>query len=296
MATHARASAPAVRTQAVGGLAFIFLWSSGYIAAAYALRGSGPFTLAVLRFAGSAALIGLWLLWRRAPAATPAMLGHAAVAGVLLQAGFFGFTYAALRAGVPAAAAGLITGLMPLVTALGAALLLGERLTRSAVLGLVIGLIGAMFVVLPDLRSPGTALGYGFMLLALLALSGGTLYQKRHASALDPRLALVMQLATSLLVLLPLALLLEGFELHPQAALYGGVAWVILVNSCAGLLLYLWLLRRGGAARTAGLFYLVPPVTAVLAALALDARFDWHDALGLAVAALGVWLGQRDSR
>ncbi len=228
-----------------------------------------------------------------APRAGATTLAHAAIAGLLLQAGFFGFTYAALRVGVPAAAAGLITGLMPLTTALGAALLLGERLRREAALGLALGLAGVLLVVLPDLRAPGSVLGYGCMLLALLSLSGGTLYQKRHATALDPRLALLVQLLASLVVLLPFAVTLEGLRLRPGAALYAGVAWVILVNSCAGLLLYLWLLRHGGAARTAGLFYLVPPATALLAALALGARFGWHDALGFALAAAGVWLGQR---
>ncbi|MFT4045637.1 MAG: DMT family transporter [Solimonas sp.] len=281
------------RVQMAGGLAFVFLWSTGYVAAAFALRGSGPFTLAVVRFGGSAALIALWLLWRRAPMASARMLMHAAVAGVLLQAGFFGFTYAALRVGVPPAAAGLITGLMPLTTALGAALLLGERLRRGAAVGLVLGLIGVLFVVVPDLHAPGSVLGYGFMVMALLFLSGGTIYQKRHATTLDPSLALVVQLLASLIVLLPFAWGLERLQLHPGIELYGGLAWAILVNSCAGLLLYLWLLRHGGAGRTAGLFYLVPPVTALFAALLLGARFGWHDALGFTLAAAGVWLGQR---
>lgn len=280
-------------TGIAGGLAFVVLWSTGYIAAAAALHGSGPFTLAVVRFGGSALLIGLWLLLRRAAPASSRALAHAAIAGVLLQAGFFGFTYAGLRAGVPAAAAGLITGLMPLTTAAGAALLLGESLHRNAVLGLGLGLAGVLFVVLPDLRATGPLLGYLSMGAALLSLSLGTLYQKRHATALDPRLALVVQLTASLCVLLPFAWRLEHLVLQLQPQVIAGIAWVILVNSCSGLLLYLWLLRHGAAGRVASLFYLVPPVTAVFAALVLHARFGWHDAAGFTLAAAGVWLGQR---
>ncbi|WP_206370244.1 DMT family transporter [Solimonas marina] len=283
--THPRAG--------IGGLAFVVLWSTGYIAAAAALHGSGPYTLAVVRFAGSAALIGLWLLVQRAAPASRRALLHAAVAGVLLQAGFFGFTYAGLRTGVSPAVAGLITGLMPLTTAAGAALLLGERLKRGAALGLVLGLAGVLFVIVPDLRIAGSVLGYVFMLCALLALSAGTLYQKRHATTLDPRLALVVQLLASLVVLLPFAWHLERLQMHAQPWAIAGIVWIILCNSCAGLLLYLWLLRHGGAGRVSGLFYLVPPVTAVLAALLLGARFGWHDAVGFGLAAAGVWLGQR---
>lgn len=286
--------APVASSQdSIGGLGFVLLWSTGYIAAVYALQGSGAYTLAVLRFLGTAMIIGAWVLTLRLPRARPAALLHAAFGGLLLQSGFFGFTYAGLHAGVPAAAAGLIAGLMPLTTALGARVLLGERMNRGAVLGLVLGLAGVLLVVVPDLGAPGDAAGYFFVLLALLSLSLGTLYQKRHAGELDSRVALVAQVLAAAAVLLPVAWLREGLELHLSLASAGGVVWVILVNSCAGLLLYLWLLRRGAAGRVASVFFLVPPVTAVLAAGFLGATFTLQDGAGFGLAAAGVWLGQR---
>ncbi|MFA5942036.1 MAG: DMT family transporter, partial [Sinimarinibacterium sp.] len=220
-------------------------------------------------------------------------LQRAAVAGVLLQAGFFGFTYAGMRAGVPPAAAGLIAGLMPLTTAFGAAALLGEKLGRHTALGFVLGLSGVLLVIGPKLAQPGSILGYAWMACALLSLSLGTLLQKRHASHLDPRLSLLVQLSVSLIALLPFAWALEGLHVQISAGFVGGLLWVILVNSCAGLLLYLWLLTHGAAGRVAGLFYLVPPVTALLAAAVLGAEFGAREMAGFALAALGVWLGQR---
>lgn len=278
---------------ALGGLGFVLLWSTGYVAAVYALQGTGAYTLAVLRFVGTAAIIGAWVMFLRLPRARPVALLHAAIGGVLLQSGFFGFTYAGLRAGVPPAAAGLIAGLMPLTTALGARVLLGERMGRTATLGLLLGLAGVLLVVLPDLRAPETRVGYVFVVLALLSLSLGTIYQKRHAGELDARVALIAQALAAAVVVLPLALLLEGIDVHLTPRSIGGLAWVILVNSCAGLLLYLWLLKRGAAGRVASVFFLVPPVTAVLTALFLGARFTAPDAAGFALAAVGVWLGQR---
>lgn len=281
------------RATTFAGLAFVLLWSTGYIAAEFGLSGSGAFTLAVLRFFGSGLIIGAWLLWRRPRAADRSDLQHAAFAGLLLQAGFFGFTYAGMRTGVPAAAAGLIAGLMPLTTALGAAALLGERLGRWTLPGFAVGLAGVLLVIGPKLMQPGSVLGYALMACALAALSAGTLYQKRHASHLDPRLSLLMQLAASMLALLPFAWALEGLRVAPSVGFVGGLLWVILVNSCSGLLLYLWLLTHGGAGRVAGLFYLVPPVTALLAAVVLGAEFGARETAGFALAALGVWLGQR---
>lgn len=279
----------------LGGLAFVLLWSSGYIAAHFALLGMGPFTLAVLRFLGSALLIGAWVLLARVGGAPARLLMHAAISGVLLQAGFFGFMYAGLGTGVPPAVAGLITGLMPLTTALGGALLLSEKLRGSALAGFVLGLAGVLLVIAPDLHGPGSAFGYVCMVLALLSLSVGTLYQKRHVSGLDPRLSLLVQLSAACLVLLPAGLWLEGLRVQAQPQPLLGLLWAILFNSCAGLLLYLALLARGAAGRVASLFYLVPPVTAALAALTLQAHFGAREAAGFALAAAGVWLGQRGS-
>jgi len=291
--TASRPVAAASSADFIGGLGFVLLWSTGYVAAAFALHGTGAFTLAVLRFVGTAAIIGLWVSFLHLPRPRPAALMHAAIGGVLLQSGFFGFTYAGLRAGVPPAAAGLIAGLMPLTTALGARVLLGERMNRGAMLGLLLGLAGVLLVVVPDLRAPATRLGYLFVMLALLSLSLGTLYQKRHAGELDSRVALIAQVVAAAAVVLPAAWLLEGFDLHLSPRSVGGIVWVILVNSCAGLLLYLWLLQRGAAGRVASVFFLVPPVTAVLTAVFLGATFTLYDGVGFGLAAIGVWLGQR---
>ena len=142
----------------------------------------------------------------------------------------------------------------------------------------------------PALREPGNLPAYGLLVLALASLSGGTLYQKRFVVGIDPLLSLLMQLLAAMIVMLPLAIAVDGFEFHASTIAIAGLAWAILVNSCIGLLLYLVLLARGASGRVASLFYLVPPTTAVLAALVLHARFDGHDALGFALAACGVWL------
>jgi drug/metabolite transporter (DMT)-like permease len=278
-----------------GGLLFVLLWSSGYLGAHYALLGFAPFTATVLRFAGSALIIGLWVvLWRR-PSFTRADLWPAALAGLFLQAGFFGFIYVAMATGATAAAAGLIAGLMPVTTAIGGALFIGEPLGRYTLPGAVIGLGGVGLVLGPMLGAPGTLLGLGLAVCALLSLSGGTLLQRRHPTGLEPRLALLVQLLIALLVLLPFAAF-EGFAMQPSWPAVLGVSWVTLVNSCCGLLLYLWLLRTGSARVVSGWFYLVPPVTGVMAMAVLGDRFGPWQWAGFGLATAGVWLAQFSPR
>jgi len=291
------ASGGSSRIDALGGIAFVLLWSTGYIAAHFALLGFGPYSTALLRFLGSAALIGLWLLLRRPSGwGKPAAWRRIAVAGVLLQAGFFGLLYAAMQAGVAPAVAGLISGLMPLTTALLAVPLLGERLGRPTLIGLALGLSGVLLVVGPQLHGGGALHGYAFAVGALLALSLGTVLQKRGAVALDARVSLLIQLlASAAVIALPVAFH-EGLRVSANPIAIAGVVWAIVVNSCAGLLLYLWLIHRGTAARAAGLFYLVPPATAVFAALTLGTSFGLRECAGFGLAALGVWFGIQAGR
>lgn len=277
------------------GLAFILIWSAGYIAASYGLTGMGPFTLATLRFVGSGLIIALLVVLRQAPRPSLRLLLHATFAGVLLQAGFFGFTYEGLRLGAPPATAGLVVGLMPLTTALGATLLLGEPMLPRAMLGLALGLAGVLLVIAPGLRGGGALLGHICFALALASLSLGTLYQKRRVVGADPGWSMLAQLGISALIMLPPGLILEGLQVQVSAPAMAGLAWVILVNSAAGLLLYLVLLARSGAARVASLFYLVPPASALMAAVFLHAHFGVREGAGFALAATGVWLGQRPS-
>tara|TARA_R110000822_G_scaffold86989_6_gene202270 strand:- start:4839 stop:5753 length:915 start_codon:yes stop_codon:yes gene_type:complete len=283
----------ALKPATAGGLLFVLLWSSGYLGAHYALLGFAPFTATVLRFAGSALVIGLWVLvWKR-PSVSRPDLWRAALAGLFLQAGFFGFIYAAMATGASAAAAGLIAGLMPVTTALGAALFIGEPLGRNTLPGAVIGLGGVGLVLAPMRDTPGTLLGVTLAVCALLSLSGGTLLQRRHPTQLEPRLALLVQLLVALFVLLPFAAR-EGFAMQPSWPSVLGVLWVTLINSCCGLLLYLWLLRTGSAREVSGWFYLVPPITGVMAMVVLGDRFGLWQWAGFALAAAGVWLAQRN--
>jgi RimJ/RimL family protein N-acetyltransferase/uncharacterized membrane protein len=126
----------------------------------------------------------------------------------------------------------------------------------------------------------------------LLAISVGTLYQKHHASNVDPRSGLAVQHLAATLLLLPLALH-EGFRNDASGVFFGTLGWVIGVNSLAGFALFFVLLRRGAVNQVATLFFLMPPVTAVIDYLVLGDALTAYKVAGLALAALGVYLATR---
>jgi drug/metabolite transporter (DMT)-like permease len=127
--------------------------------------------------------------------------------------------------------------------------------------------------------------------LGLLAITAGTLYQRRHAPSFDLRTGSFVQYAASLAATAPLALLLER-EAHWDwgAPLALALAWSVLALSIGGVFLMHLLNRRGTATRVASLFYLVPPVTALQAWMLFGEPFGLPAAIGMALVAIGVAL------
>ncbi|MFN8185890.1 MAG: DMT family transporter [Gaiellales bacterium] len=273
---------------------FVVLWSTGFITSKEAVKYAEPMTLLVIRYAAAAVLCLAIALLLRARWPARRTLGHMVVVGLLLHGCYIGGVFAAIDHGLPASVAALVVGLQPILTAVVVGPLLGERFRPAQWLGLALGLAGVALVLLRNLETEGWAVGA--ILLAVLALVGitaGTLYQKRFCANEDVRSASVIQYAATCLALLPLAFAFDSGEIDWAPALVASLAWMVVVLSVGAVSLLYLLIRYGEAGRTASLFYLVPPVTAVLAWLWFGESLGWVGVVGIAVTAVGVSLVQR---
>lgn len=277
------------------GAVFVVLWSSAWIAGKFGLPYAGPFTLLLIRFGVAGAVLLLIAVASGAP--WPEKLsdyGHLAVAGVLIQGLALGCAYLGLQLGVSAGMAGLINGLAPLFTALAAVPLLGERVGRRQWLGLGAGLIGVALVV-TDRVSLGGAnwQAYAATFVALAALVAGTIYQKRYCSGMDLRTGGFIQLAAAAaLVSLP-ALRFEALQVEWSWTLILASSWLSLANSIGAFSLLYLLLRSGEASRVSALFYLVPPITALMGFAAFHETLSHAALAGFAITVAGVYVGTR---
>lgn len=297
MTTTIRLPAPALTS--VGGIAlpllFIAMWSSGYVVGKLAVPYAAPFTLLTLRFGLGAALLLLIALATRAPwPPTWRALGHLVVVGLLIQALQFSGLYTALKWGVSAGESALIVGTMPVLTALGAALMLGERTGGKQWLGMAGGVLGVLLVVWHKLGT-GTA-GIGAYACAVVALAGialGTLYQKKYCAGMDLRTGGFVQLFVATLVALPLALGLEGFDVRWTPTMVFASGWLSIVNSIGATSLLFVLMRKGEAGKVASLFYLIPGVTALMAFAVLGETLNALTLAGFAATGAAVWFCTR---
>ncbi|MEY4729271.1 MAG: hypothetical protein RL020_429, partial [Pseudomonadota bacterium] len=272
---------------------FVLLWSTGFIGSRYASPYSEPLTFLTLRMAIVAGLLFIASIVTRAPwPKNITSIRHAAVAGLLVHAGYLGGVMCALKNDMPVGLIALITCLQPILTALAAGPLFGEKITLRQWLGLALGLVGVGFVVSSKLQTahaPNLS-GMGQTVFALMSITAGTLYQKRHGGNMDLRTGGVIQYAACAVVLGLLAAATETMHINWTVQFSFALAWLCIVLSLGAISLLYLLIRRGEAAKTASLFYLVPPVTALMAFILFDEVLTLWAIVGMAISALGVAL------
>jgi drug/metabolite transporter (DMT)-like permease len=279
----------------VPAAAFVLVWSSGYIAGPLGVAAVSPFWVVTLRFAVAAVLLyPLARVRHGALRISRQDLLRVTASGLVMNACFFGSVYAAFELGLHATVAALMHSLSPVLTAVLAGVLLGERLSRRQVLGFVVGVLGVLVVLGPDISHAGGVDGLLLGLVSLASLSLGTLGQRWIGVRIDAVWSATLQCAVCVPPLLLLAVLLEGapsVSQPVQAVL--SVLWMAAINSLVGLLLIGLLVRRSGAGASASLFFLMPPVTAVSAWLVLDETLSPLAVLGLVLSTIGVGIATR---
>lgn len=279
--------------------AFVLLWSTGFIFAEIGTRYAGPLTFLGWRFVVATLLLAClaWALGARWPMSWQAA-GHQAVVGALVHAAYLGGVFIAIDRGMPPALASLIVALQPLLTAAVVGPLLQERVGVVQVAGLVMGFVGVGLVLSAKLSGSGnTQLFEGFglfalvsALIALVTITIGVVYQKRMAQGTDLLTGTTIQYFSAGVVTWAVAIPFEDNTVALTGGFFFAMAWLVLVLSLGAVLLLMALIQAGEASKTASLFYLVPPITALIALFAFGDRITPLAMAGMALAAGGVYL------
>lgn len=271
-------------------LVFVLLWSTGPVATRIGVADVSGLDLLTWRFAALAVIAaGYALATRRLGRLPPMVIAHCAIAGVLIQAMFIGSVFVALDMGMSAGMSALLTGLQPVAAAVCARWLLGERLGRIALGGMVLAAAGLVVyaghrVSAADLTAAPLALHVA----GVIAIGVGLVYQRRFCNgvALTDNLA-IQYLAGAAAVALFVSVVPSAPSQWTPAAL-AALVWLVAVLSVGATALLLVLSGRGRVSSTASLFFLMPPTTAVIAAPVLGEQVTPTAVTGLVVTSAGV--------
>jgi drug/metabolite transporter (DMT)-like permease len=280
------ATAAHARRQLAFPLLFVLLWSTGFVVAKYGLAYAPPLTFLLYRFVLVAALMSVVAVATGATwPASLAEVGH-------VHGAYLGGVFIAIARGMSAGMAAMLVGLQPILTVLLARAWLGERVVARQWLGLALGLAGVWLVVRHKLAWASDGGALAAIAIALFGISVGALYQKRYCSRVDLRSGAVIQFVACALAYLPIVLVFEQAPVRwtPQFAF--ALGWAVVVLSVGAISVLYWLLRHGAVSNVAGLFFLVPAVTAVMAWVIFGETLDAVAVAGMALISVGVALAR----
>jgi drug/metabolite transporter (DMT)-like permease len=279
---------------------FVLIWSTGWICARAAAPYADPLTFLTARYAFAA--VALFVFAQAMGAAWPrtrADVGHALFSGVLLHAIYLGGVWWAIAHGMPTAVSGVIAAVQPILTALLAPYLARETITRLQWAGISLGFVGIALVLQPKLASveagllATVAVPLAVNVVAMIAVTFGTFYQKRYIATGDLRTTTLLQYVGAALVTLPVALASETLRIDWNVTLVVTMAWSVFGLSIGAIGLWLMLIRRGAVSHAAALVYLVPPAVALEAMVLFGEQLGALQVVGMIVTAAGVALAVR---
>jgi drug/metabolite transporter (DMT)-like permease len=272
---------------------FVVLWSTGFVATKYVLRGAEPLTYLTIRMVIVVAIMAVIVLLARPRWPDRTGIAHSVVAGILVHGFYLGGTAVAISLSIPAGLSALIPGLQPILTSTLANRWLGERVSGLQWTGLLLGLAGVVLILHGRPMSGQAGWGWFSSGVSLVSITLGTLYQRRYCRDIDWRAGNLVQYVAVMIFFAVGALAFEDRIVQWTGEFVLSVVWLAVVLSIGSIGLLYWLIRRQAATSVASLFYLVPAVTALMAYGLFGERLDAVAIAGMIACAAAVFLVNR---
>ena len=299
-------TAPARVSTPLLAVLLCLIWSTAFVFVEIALRHATAAQFAALRAVVAVPPLALALVLRDRTGLLAALRERrvhvlGVVLGAVNVAGFLGLQTAGFaRAGIGFGAVLIYS--QPLLVAVMARVLLGERLRPVQVAGLLAGWAGVALVVLGE--ASGSAVGDDLTVAVLLFLGAaacfavGTIVVKAvgssaHPVPLAPPLLLGLVYGSAPLVVLGLA---DGTPVSWSWTLWVSTLYAGALSLAGGYLLQFALLERGAAGVVSSWIFAVPVLAAVYGVVLFDEPVSVGLVAGAAAVAVGILLVSRPAR
>ncbi len=285
-----------MQTSLIFPLIFVVLWSSAFATGSMVTDDATPFAALAFRFC--LVTVGFLLVagvLREFSRFSRHALGHGIVTGVLFHGLYLGGCWYSFRVGIPAGVSALIVCIQPILTAIFAGFLLGEHISAKNWIGLALGFVGAILVLGVDFGSEYAVDGLLANVIALAAITTGTIWQKKYSSTMPLATNNAVQAAAAALFHACVMWMLEDPAINFTLNFTLAMGWQIFAVSFGAFSVLMYLINKNSASQTSALFFLVPPVAALMGFILLNERLTTMDMFGFAVASFGVYLATRKS-
>ena len=274
---------------------FILLWSSAFITTKPIVDNSDPFAALAFRFFFVA--IGFYffsIFQKQSIFVNKKNIFESIISGVFFHGFYLGGVFYSISIGMPTSIAALIVTLQPILTNILAVPLLGEKVTSKQWVGVLLGFFGATIVLGIDVGKEIPQLGLIATIIALLAITLSTIWQKKISNNLSLSVNNFYQA-------------IGGFLFHVLVIIFFAKPYIeftktfiiamrhqIFLVSFGAFTILMFLIKKDSASKTVSIFFLIPATSALMAWFFLGENFTFIDLTGFLIASIGVYIATRD--
>ena len=273
---------------------FVFFWSSAFVSGQIIVQSASPFASLSFRFMIVAlGFIIFAKMYNEKIFVKKSLIYQSAVTGILFHGFYLGGVFFSYSVGLSATLSALIVGLQPVLTNILSGPILKEKVTFTQWMGILMGLIGTVFVIGLDVGKSIPILGIIASIVALIGATTATIWQKKFTNKLSLSVNNFYQALAAAIFLLLASLIFEVSYINFTTSFILSMGWQIIMVSFGAFTILMYLIKIGSASKTSNLFFLVPPTTAVMAWFILGEELYRNDLIGLMIASIGVFIATR---
>ena len=274
---------------------FILLWSSAFITTKPIIDNSEPFAALAFRFALVALGFFLFSIYTKQKIIVDRKnFIESFLSGVLFHGFYLGGVFYSISKGMPTGIAALIVTLQPILTNILSGPILNEKVSIKQWIGVFLGFVGALFVLGFDIGSEIPTLGLVATIIALLAITFSTLWQKKLSNNLPLSVSNMNQaIGGCVFHLIIIFLFAEPYINFTQIFIIAMSHQIFLVSFGAFTIL-MFLIKKNSASKTVSIFFLIPTTSAIMAWLFLNENLTTLDIFGFLITSIGVYIATRD--
>ena len=275
-------------------LLFVVLWSSAFITTKPIVDNSDPYSALAFRFFFVAlGFLAFSLYAKHKIFVQKKNLIESVISGVLFHGFYLGGVFFSISIGMPTGLAALIVTLQPILTNFLSGPILNEKITFKQWTGGILGFLGAALVLGWDIGSNIPFTGLIATIIALLAITSSTIWQKKLSYNLPLPVSNFYQAVGGCFFHILIIIFFVDPHIQFTKTFIIAMSHQIFLVSFGAFTILMFLIKKNSASKTVSVFYLIPPTSALMAWVFLNEKLNSFDLLGFFVATLGVYIATR---
>ena len=274
---------------------FILLWSSAFITTKPIVDNSDPFSALAFRFFFVA--VGFYffsLFLKNSILVNKNNLIESVLSGVLFHGVYLGGVFYSISIGMPTGIAALIVTLQPILTNILSGPILNEKVTFKQWIGAFLGFVGAALVLGLDLGEEIPTFGLIATIIALIAITTSTIWQKKLSNNLPLSVSNFYQAIGGCLFHLLIVIFFTRAFIDFNITFFVAMSHQIFLVSFGAFTILMFLIKKNSASKTVSIFFLIPATSALMAWFFLEESLTVIDLIGFLIASIGVYIATRD--